>query len=1009
MPDFELETTFDYKFSTRQYSDGALVTWSSGAVEIYEDNSLTQITAAETLTIDFDGVTGLHNLRVACTAANGFEVGKCYAAVASAGTVGGTAVTGEVILNWTIEKQLEEVRSDVAAIHSQTTVIESDSIIVESSVQVVETDTGNIYSDTTAIHSQTTVVESDSIIVESSVQAIEGWGDPSSDLAAIESELIVVHSDTSAIHSQTTVIESDSIIVESSVQAVEVDTGNIYSDTTVIESDTTAVEAGVVLVAGTADSGTTTTLVDAALTEADTDYWKGAHVVFTSGTIAGQVREITAFTPGTDTVTFSPATTQAVGTNTYTIISGVASSGMTAAQDSKLTVVHSDTTAIESELIVVHSDTSAIHSQTTVIESDSIIVESSVQAVEVDTGNIYSDTTAIHSQTTVIESDSIIVESSVQAVETDTGNIYSDTTAIHSQTTVIESDTTEIEADVIRLDQATILAEGVADSGTTTTLVDAALTEADTDYWAGAHVVFHSGTIAGQVREITAFTPGTDTVTFSPATTQAVATNSYKIVTGVASSGMSGAQDSKLTQVHSDTLIIGSQTTVIESDTTAIEAAGGALTGAQDSKLTRIQSDMLIVESDIVQIYSDTTAIHSQTTVIESDSIIVESSVQAVETDTGNIYSDTTIITDTDGVVLGAAGVDLIWDEIINTSAHNTAQSAGQRLRQIDQAFVVTEGTADGGTSTTIDLETGVASTTDDIYNGDRVIIISGTGAGEHGIIVDYDGVTNQRATMSKAWVVTPDATSEYIVVPADADVETWNNTAVTGTGDMAQVESDLTVIESDTAAIHSQTTVIESDSIIVESSVQAVEAWGDPSSDLAAIESELILVHSETTVIQSDTTAIHSQTTVIESDSIIVESSVQKIESDTAVIESDTTAIHSDTTIIASDVVLIEAVTTALGSAAAANLALSAGNMVAATVDTVINTHTPTTTEFQADDVTEATTDHFKGRIVIFTSGVLQYQATDITAYAAVGGIGQFTVTAMTEAPSNNDTFIIV
>jgi hypothetical protein len=39
----------------------------------------------------------------------------------------------------------------------------------------------------------------------------------------------------------------------------------------------------------------------------------------------------------------------------------------------------------------------------------------------------------------------------------------------------------------------------------------------------------------------------------------------------------------------------------------------------------------------------------------------------------------------------------------------------------------------------------------------------------------------------------------------------------------------------------------------------------------------------------------------------------------------------------------------------------------------------------------------------------VLKDQATDITDYVAVGGIGQFTVTAMTEPPSNNDTFVVV
>jgi hypothetical protein len=74
------------------------------------------------------------------------------------------------------------------------------------------------------------------------------------------------------------------------------------------------------LVSGTSDSGSTTTMVDAARTEADTDYWKGCWILFTSGNISGQVRLITAFTPGTDTITFAPATTQAVATQTYEIL-----------------------------------------------------------------------------------------------------------------------------------------------------------------------------------------------------------------------------------------------------------------------------------------------------------------------------------------------------------------------------------------------------------------------------------------------------------------------------------------------------------------------------------------------------------------------------------------------------------------------------------------------------------------------------------------------------------------
>ena len=104
-----------------------------------------------------------------------------------------------------------------------------------------------------------------------------------------------------------------------------------------------------------------------------------------------------------------------------------------------------------------------------------------------------------------------------------------------------------------------------------------------------------------------------------------------------------------------------------------------------------------------------------------------------------------------------------------------------------------------------------------------------------------------------------------------------------------------------------------------------------------------------------------------------------------------------------------IETIVDALGATAAARLKLSGEQILPATVDTVTNTHTPTTTEFQADDITEATSDHYNGRTVLFTSGVLSGQMTDITSYLAVGGIGQFTVTALTEAPANNDTFIIV
>jgi len=57
--------------------------------------------------------------------------------------------------------------------------------------------------------------------------------------------------------------------------------------------------------------------------------------------------------------------------------------------------------------------------------------------------------------------------------------------------------------------------------------------------------------------------------------------------------------------------------------------------------------------------------------------------------------------------------------------------------------------------------------------------------------------------------------------------------------------------------------------------------------------------------------------------------------------------------------------------------------------------------------NLTEITDDHYIGRIIIWTSGVLQDQASDITDYD--GGTKMLTYTATTEAPSNGDTFNIV
>ncbi|MGI9297088.1 MAG: beta strand repeat-containing protein [Gammaproteobacteria bacterium] len=106
IPDFALGQTVDFKFTTRAFATGIPTTLAgTPVVDIYEDNSVTQITASETLTADFDSVTGLNNLRVVATSGNGYESGKSYAAVITTGTVGGVSVVGEVVAQFTIDRQ----------------------------------------------------------------------------------------------------------------------------------------------------------------------------------------------------------------------------------------------------------------------------------------------------------------------------------------------------------------------------------------------------------------------------------------------------------------------------------------------------------------------------------------------------------------------------------------------------------------------------------------------------------------------------------------------------------------------------------------------------------------------------------------------------------------------------------------------------------------------------------------------------------------------------------------
>mgnify|MGYP001609533043 FL=1 len=103
--DFRLGDTLDCKFCTVTTTGAPTTLAGTPVVSAYPGNSLTQLTAGITLTVDFDAVTGLHNVRVVATGANGYATATNYALVITTGTVGGTSVVGYVVGEFSIENR----------------------------------------------------------------------------------------------------------------------------------------------------------------------------------------------------------------------------------------------------------------------------------------------------------------------------------------------------------------------------------------------------------------------------------------------------------------------------------------------------------------------------------------------------------------------------------------------------------------------------------------------------------------------------------------------------------------------------------------------------------------------------------------------------------------------------------------------------------------------------------------------------------------------------------------
>lgn len=316
---------------------------------------------------------------------------------------------------------------------------------------------------------------------------------------------------------------------------------------------------------------------------------------------------------------------------------------------------------------------------------------------------------------------------------------------------------------------------------------------------------------------------------------------------------------------------------------------------------------------------------------------------------------------------------DCVWDELLTGATHNIATSAGRRLRQL-ASQTIWEGVAQGpGTNgNQIVLDTG-ASSVDGSYDPSVIAIVGGTGSGQCRLILQYAGAS-RTATVDRDWKVLPDATSEFIIYANPGREHVNEGLAQAGGASTITLNASasnlndnyvgqLIFIRSGTG----QDQVRLCTAYVGLSKVATVsEPWGtipDTTSGYVVLPNHIheVLVNPAYRL-QTDINGYAMANTVAIANSTIAADQLNK------------------TTITVKNGTVYDGV------------------------------FTPTTTQFECSPLGGGTTlNHFAKRTVIFTSGTLANQAREILASSYTGGRTLLTVVALSVAPSNGDTFIIV
>jgi len=94
--DYTEDATLDFIWGSNDAAGAAITRATDGTISVYKANGTTQSTAGITDSEDFDGVTGIHHLRIDLSADAFFAKGNDYAVVLSGATIDGQTVNAPI-------------------------------------------------------------------------------------------------------------------------------------------------------------------------------------------------------------------------------------------------------------------------------------------------------------------------------------------------------------------------------------------------------------------------------------------------------------------------------------------------------------------------------------------------------------------------------------------------------------------------------------------------------------------------------------------------------------------------------------------------------------------------------------------------------------------------------------------------------------------------------------------------------------------------------------------------